>query len=215
MARCVQKNTVRALGIRPAPQKGGKEKKRERERGRQLRAGGQGGWGRSFAPPPPPPQAGRIRLVPPKRFEHAGTLGAPSTEADCRVDRADGLRPQLAQINWLIDYWLIIDQILIDYWLVIDDISYDRLIVSVVTRQLFHATFFTQPWATFTHATSGKKMRKGDFILFSGAKFYEVNYPISELLRKMKQRQQILTTSVHRVYFAYWPQKTLWLMICC
>ena len=35
MARC---------GIRPAPQKGGKEKK-ERERGRQLRAGGQGGWG--------------------------------------------------------------------------------------------------------------------------------------------------------------------------
>ena len=50
----------------------------------------------------------------------------------------------------------------------------------IMTRQVFHATL------TFHHATSGKKMSKGDFILFSGAKFYEVNYLISELLRKMK-----------------------------
>ena len=39
-----------------------------------------------------------------------------------------------------------------------------------MTRQVFHATL------TFNHATSGKKMSKGNFILLSGAKFYEVNY---------------------------------------
>ena len=59
-----------------------------------------------------------------------------------------------------------------------------------MTRQVFHATL------KFNHATSGKKMRKGIFILLSGAKFYEVNYPISELLRKMKHQQQIYTTHV-------------------
>ena len=58
----------------------------------------------------------------------------------------------------------------------------------IMTRQVFHATL------KFNHATSGKKMRKGIFILLSGAKFYEVNYPISELLRKMKHRQEIYTT---------------------
>ena len=59
----------------------------------------------------------------------------------------------------------------------------------IMTRQVFHATL------KFNHATSGKKMRKGIFILLSGAKFYEVNYPISELLRKMKHQQEIYTTS--------------------
>ena len=33
----------------------------------------------------------------------------------------------------------------------------------IMTRQVFHATL------TFNHATSGKKMSKGDFILLSGA----------------------------------------------
>ena len=49
-----------------------------------------------------------------------------------------------------------------------------------MTRQVLSRNF------RFFHATSGKKMSKGDFILFSGANFYEVNYLISELLRKMK-----------------------------
>ena len=46
-------------------------------------------------------------------------------------------------------------------------------------------------------------MRKGIFILLSGAKFYEVNYPISELLRKMKHNSKIYTTLVVCVDIIY------------
>ena len=65
----------------------------------------------------------------------------------------------------------------------------------IMTRQVFHATL------KFNHATSGKKMRKGNFILLSGAKFYEVNYPISELLRKMKRNSKIYTTYTKCSFF--------------
>ena len=122
---------------------------------------------------------------------------APSVVAGARTPATDRLSyrwsgwdpnsPKL--IDYLIDYWSIIDRLLIDYWLMIDDI-YRQISIhqTFIPRQVFHATL------TFNHATSGKKMSKGDFILFSGAKFYEVNYLISELLRKMKYGREILTT---------------------
>ena len=67
MARC---------GIRPAPQKGGKEKKRERERVRQLRAGGQGGWGVIRAATTPTASR-QDQTRPPKTFRARWHAGGP------------------------------------------------------------------------------------------------------------------------------------------
>ena len=151
----VRKNRVRAAHL---PPKRWQRKKRERARCWGGRAGTVGG-----------PQAGRIRLAPHQNVR--ARWGAPSTVSYRSIDWLS-MRPQLAQINWLIDFWL-------SNWLTTCQIS-NRSI------QCRDASSYSRNFFYGTHATSGKKMSKGDFILFSGANFYEVNYLISELLRKMK-----------------------------
>ena len=69
MARCVQKDTVGARDQTCPPKR--RQRKKERERGRQLRAGGQGGWG-VIRTATTPTTSRQDQTRPPKTFEHAG-----------------------------------------------------------------------------------------------------------------------------------------------
>ena len=161
-----------------------KMKKRERESERRRGRGAGGGRWAGGEPARP----SRVRTPQNVYTHHAGARdkcadGGPPIHPDWPANINRHHYHSLLIGHWFFNWpihcivnWFFMKPLhreLIVHW-TIDDIR------CIHDAQLFGT------WTHFTHATSGKKMCKGDSILLSGAKFYEVNYPISGLHRKMK-----------------------------